>query len=171
MGVVAGVGNVVDLAQIGEDRFEIEWRAHHENAIRVGFSLERDAQLVAHGAASAVCGNDISQAEAALATGGLCRHLDAIALVGDAGHLMLVQERGIRVLAESREQMLGKLVLLALEAVRVARVVLEQGMVEFGDFAFFPTPELRNRTLQAHPDQCFGDAGSLEQIQGCRVES
>ena len=99
-------------------------------------------------------------------------HLDAdgIRRLRDADHLVAEQHLDIGHFAQALEQEIAGLELLALHDERMPRVVLEHGMIEFGDQrGARPVPEMKDRRHQPDARHVGVEAVLGEQIERRRM--
>ena len=147
-------------------RFEVEWRGQHDEAFRPGEAVECDIALLPHNAAAAIGTNQISARMRIDAIGTANVDADGVGGLTHVDDFMTEKHLDVRQLAHAVENELGGFELFALDDEGMLRVVLEDGMVEFGDLlAARPVPELEDRRHQTDTRHVVGEAIVGQQIE------
>jgi hypothetical protein len=165
----ARVGEVAARA-VAALLFEVVGRGEDDESLRPGEAVERDAALLAHDAAATVGADQIGAGVALDAVG--AAHLDAhcVTALRHADDFVAEQHLHVAEAPQPFQQKLRGLELLALNHERVAGIVLEHGMVEFGDqLAARPVPELEDRGDETDARHVVVQLILLEQIERRRM--
>src|SRR6185436_13382168 len=121
---------------------EIVRRAHHQELLGPGESLDLDRQQLSNGAAAAVGADEPRRLEGAGNPVGLDADLEPLAFLLEADDAMAEIHLHARLLAKDVELDRRQPVLLEVQAVRVGGDVRENPEVEFGDLAAVALPDL-----------------------------
>ena len=164
------IGDIGDRRQIVEMILERKFRAGAQPELRECQSRKVDAQADANDARCAVRCNQVFPVQCVWAV----RRFDLqgyppLVLLG-AGCTGMEQYLHIVHLAEFVDDDVGQFVLFALDAVRVARVILEDAEIPMRDDTFFRVPVLPCRADDPLFDQLVDDAEIVEHVERRRMK-
>src|SRR5215831_18294288 len=150
---------------------KIERRGEYEEAFRKCIAIELDVERLADRRAAAVRADEIAAGHCLAARRRFDGNVDAVVMRRDGVHGSTERHFRVRKRLEPLKTHPGDLVLLALHDKRIRRVVLEDSVVEFGDYAAGrPIPELECPRDQALPDDIIEHAQSRDHLERCGMQ-